>query len=152
MKNIIFNQKDNEIEVLEPTIVTIKKEVPELKTPEPDDNILRIDFLYYASPIYINGGWVQIHPSTFIRPVGSQTKYKLIGTVNIPKNPVKHYFKTQRDMLFYSLLFPLVPKDVTHIDIIEMESNLGTWFNFYNVPMQTVLNSVIVVNSSPFDI
>jgi hypothetical protein len=72
MKNIIFNQKENEIEVLEPTIVTIKKEVPELKTPEPDDNILRIDFLYYASPICINGGWVQIHPSTFIRPVGSQ--------------------------------------------------------------------------------
>ena len=60
MKNIIFNQKDNEIEV------------PELKTPEPDDNILRIDFLYYASPIYIIGGWVQIHHSNIIEYAASE--------------------------------------------------------------------------------
>lgn len=148
MKNIILNQQKTELEVLEPTIITIEKVVPEIKIPEPDDNILRIDFLYYASPYYNNGGWVQIHPQTFIRPVGSQTKYKMVGAVNIPKNPVKHFFKTNRDMLFYSLLFPQVPKDVTNIDIIEKEINDGTWFNFYNVPMQTVLNSIIVVNQT----
>jgi hypothetical protein len=146
MKNSILNHSESELDLLETKLVTIDKEMPEPKIPEPDDSILRIDFLYYATNKYVNGGWVQIHPSTFIRPVGSQTQYRMIGTVNIPKNPVKHYFKSQRDMLFYSLLFPPVPKDVTHIDIIEKECNGGTWFNFYNVPMQTVLNSIIVIN------
>jgi hypothetical protein len=49
-------------------------------------------------------------------------------------------------MLFYSLLFPRLPKDVTHIDIIEHDGAGDNWFNFYNVAMETVLNGIIPVN------
>ncbi len=102
------------------------------------DHLIRIDFLYHASPIYVNGGWVQMSPDCFIRPINTTQKYKLVKAENIPIAPTKHYFKSSRDILSYSLYFPAMPENTTSIDIIEDESHGQNWFNFYGVSMQTV--------------
>ncbi len=119
---------------------------PDIKIRNAMEDPLRIDFLYYADSKYINGGWVQIQAQTYVRPVGSDMRYRLLQAINIPIAPSKHYFKSHRDMLFYSLLFPRLPEDVTHIDIIECEGPGGNWFNFYGVSMETIRNGIIPVN------
>ena len=146
MKNPVKNLAPPDIIQPGPGQNTLIEVKTEIKTVNVNEDPLRIDFLYYANNEYINGGWVQIQPQTYIRAVNSETRYKLLHTINIPLAPQKHYFKSTKDMLFYSLLFPQVPKDVTHIDIIEMEGPGGNWFNFYNVAMETVLNGIIPVN------
>ncbi|MBM3163945.1 MAG: hypothetical protein FJZ80_00660 [Bacteroidetes bacterium] len=107
-----------------------------VKSIEFNDEYTRIDFLYKASNEYINGGWIQMHDEAFIRPVGSETKYRLIQAINIPIAPSKLHFQRQGQLHRYTLLFPALPKTTQKIDIIEKEAP-GTYFNFYNVDFST---------------
>ncbi len=103
-----------------------------VKCIEISDRYTRIDFIYRSSNIYINGGWIHIDSNSYISPVGSDVKYKLLKAIGIPYAPMKHYFKRKGETHCYTLLFPALPKDTKQIDIIE---NLapGTFFNFFNV-------------------
>jgi len=103
-----------------------------VKCIELNEEYTRIDFLYKSSNIYINGGWIQMYDEAFIRPVGSETKYRLIQAINIPIAPSKLHFERQGQLHRYTLLFPALPKNIQKIDIIEKEAP-GTFFNFYNV-------------------
>lgn len=103
-----------------------------IKSIEFTDEYTRIDFLIRGSQLYINGGWIMIDRNSFIRPVGSNTRYKLIKAVGIPYAPQKHYFKRKGEPHAYTLYFPALPKDTKSIDIIEREAP-GTYFNFYDV-------------------
>jgi hypothetical protein len=82
--------------------------------------------------MYINGGWIQMNPNSFIRPVGSSMKYRLIKTEGIPITPLKHYFKRKGEFHTYTLIFPALPCDIKQIDIIEKEAP-GSYFNFYGI-------------------
>ena len=115
---------------------------------ELDDNLTRIDFVYYPPGYYVNGGWVQIDPASFIRPAGTSTRLTLVKALGIPYAPSKHHFKTNKDVLYYTLYFPPLPDNVTEIDIIEKDISGGTYFNFYGVSMQRVRNEVIRVKHS----
>jgi hypothetical protein len=110
------------------------------------ENLLRIDFLYKTPSFYENGGWIQMSPDCFIRPCGSTTKLKLVKAENIPLAPSKHFFKTNKDILSYSLYFPALPEDTTSIDIIEYEGPGSNWFNFYGVSLETVRERKIQVS------
>jgi hypothetical protein len=103
-----------------------------VKNIELNNEYTRIDFLYKASNKYINGGWIQMYDEAFIRPVGSDMKYRLIQAINIPIAPSKLHFQRQGQLHRYTLLFPALPKNTQKIDIIEKEAP-GTFFNFYNV-------------------
>jgi hypothetical protein len=61
-----------------------------------DDDFTKIDFVYIAPKQYINGGWIQMDSGCFIRPIGSEIRYKIVSAVNIPLAPSKYYFKRQR--------------------------------------------------------
>ena len=122
---------------------TLKNEA-ESPFEEEDDKYLRIDFVHYGSPRFKNGGWVQMHARTYIQPVGSKEKYYLVGINNMPIAPDKHCYKSQGEMLVYSLFFPKLPSGVTHIDIIESKRTKNA-FNLYNVSMEAIQNSIIPV-------
>jgi hypothetical protein len=100
-----------------------------------DDEFTRIDFVYITPKKYINGGWIQIDPDCYIRPIGSDVRYKMIRTINIPIAPAKYYFKSVGQVHHFTLLFPALPKSVKQIDIIEKLAE-GTYFNFFNVALQ----------------
>ncbi len=114
---------------------------------EIDPEFTRIDFIYYACNIYVNGGWVRILRDTFIRPSGSKTCLKLVNAINIPIAPKKHWFKSTKDLLCYTLIFPALPKGTKSIDIIENETPGGSWFNFYGVSMETVRSQKLIVGN-----
>lgn len=100
-----------------------------------DDDFTRIDFVYIAPKQYSNGGWIQINSGCYIRPIDSEVRYKLIRAINIPLAPSKYYFKSKGQVHQFTLLFPALPKNVKHIDIIERLAE-GTYFNFFKVALQ----------------
>ena len=105
-----------------------------LKSIEFSDEYTRIEFIYRSSMIYMNGGWIQMDPNAFIRPVGSSVKYRLIKAEGIPIAPMKHYFRSKGEYHTYTLIFPALPGNTKQIDIIEKEGDgTGSYFNFYNV-------------------
>ncbi len=112
-----------------------------------DEEYTIIDFIYHASPKYINGGWCQIDRDTFIRPVSSEIRYTMVKAVNIPIAPIKHWFKSNKEFLCYTLFFPALPKSVKTIDIIEKELMGGTWFNFYGVSLERALSERLIVRN-----
>ncbi len=103
-----------------------------MKSIERTDEYTRIEFIYRSSVIWENGGWIQMDPNAFIRPVGSSVKYRLIKTEGIPLAPSKHYFRSKGEYHTYTLIFPALPGNTKQIDIIEREAS-GTYFNFYKV-------------------
>jgi len=108
-----------------------------------EDDFTKIDFVHYASKKYINGGWVQIAGNTFIRILGSTGRLTLLKAINITIAPNKHHYKSKHECLYFSLLFPSIPKSTTHIDIIEKEGGDSSFFNFYGVSMSRGSKSVI---------
>ena len=103
-----------------------------IKSIELTDAYTRIDFWYKAPDYYVNGGWIQIDPLSYIRPSGSNMRYSLFKAVNIPLAPQKFHFKRCGQLHSYTLYFPALPKDTKKIDIIEREAP-GTFFNFYDI-------------------
>lgn len=99
-----------------------------------EDNT-RIDFVYISPKDYKNGGWIQMDANCFIRPVGSEIRYKMKQAINIPIAPNKYHFKRSGQVLRFSLLFPALPKEVKAIDFIEKHAE-GTYFNFFNIALQ----------------
>lgn len=120
---------------------------PEVLRIQNEENFTRIDFIYFAKSYYVNGGWIQIDRDTYIRPIGSKERLTLVEAVNIPIAPIKHYFKSTKDFLCYTLYFPPVPKGTKTIDIIEGLGGNNSWFNFYGVSMETVRKEKIIVGS-----
>ena len=100
-----------------------------------DDDFTRIDFVYIAPKKYVNGGWIQIDPRCYIRPIGYDICFKIIKAINIPIAPSKYYFKCKGQVHQFTLLFPTLPKIVKQIDIIERLAE-GSYFNFFRVALQ----------------
>jgi hypothetical protein len=100
-----------------------------------EDDFTRIDFVYIAPKKYSNGGWIQIDSGCYIRPIGSEVRYKMIRAIDIPIAPTKYIFKRCGEVHHFSLLFPALPKSVKFIDIIERLAE-GTYFNFFKVALQ----------------
>jgi hypothetical protein len=146
IKREITKKKDNQlydmIQYLQINIEYHPKEDHCINGIEITDDYTRIDFYYRSYEKYINGGWINIEPTSYIQPVGSDTKLKLTGVRNIPIAPVKHWFRRCGENFYYSLFFPAIPKSTTAINIVEMEKP-GTYFNFYNV---SVISKPINVN------
>lgn len=100
-----------------------------------DDDFTRIDFVFIASKLYNNGGWIQIDSGCYIRPIASEMRYQMVKAINIPLAPSKYYFTSKAQVHHFTLLFPALPKTVRHIDIIEKLAE-GTYFNFFKVALQ----------------
>jgi hypothetical protein len=149
MKELIeLPTKEKEHVVFKPLVKHQVSTSAEILRIENDPNFTRIDFIVYASPIYVNGGWVQMYSQSFIRPVGSNLCLTLVKAVNIPIAPTKHFFKGKKDFLCYTLVFPALPEGTKSIDIIEKEiPGDNTWFNFYGVSMDKVKSERLVVSN-----
>jgi hypothetical protein len=112
-----------------------------------DDDYTRIDFVYISPKEYPNVSWVQMHGDSYIRPVGTENKYKLIRAINIPLAPNKHFFKKSGQVLKYTLLFPALPKNIKQIDIIE-KLVPGPYFNFFRVDIAHGQPLLITLNNN----
>lgn len=149
METLITKPKIKEFEkvVYNPIVKHQNVSCPEILRINTEDNLTRIDFIYYAESYYGNGGWVKTDSNSFIRPFGSNLKLGMVKVANITIAPVKQWFKSQRDFLCYTLYFSALPRDTKTIDIIEKEATGGTWFNFYGVSMERVKTEKLIAGN-----
>lgn len=107
------------VTIFEPRSFLNKNKNLEIMSITIDEYYTRIDFKYTASSKYTNGGWVTIHKDTYIQPHGTEIKYSLLKTGNIPLAPMKHYFESCGEVLFYTLYFPPLSWKIDKINIVE---------------------------------
>ncbi len=91
---------------------------------EPDTNALNEQFTiihcrYKSKPIYVDGGWVNIWPTTYLTNHDPKCTFKLLQAYNIPIAPDKHIFQQKGQVLIFTLFFPALPKDWDQFDLIE---------------------------------
>lgn len=96
----------------------------------------KIDFGYTTTDKYDNGGWIRIASDTFIEIIETGQRYTLQLAENIPISPVHHYFESQKDWRYYSLLFPPIPYQDCTLNIIEVENGTPNDFNYYGVELK----------------
>lgn len=79
--------------------------------------------LYVSKTKYINGGWVNIHPTTFL--VHNEETLPLLHAENIPIAPSMHMFKRPGELKHFTLIFPAIPKEWGQFNLIEECSSGG---------------------------
>ena len=117
-----------------------------IKCIEIEEDYTKIDFKHSAGFEYIDGGWVRIHPQTYIRICSTGQKLQMFQAVNIPIKPLYHHYKHKLDTLEYSLYFPPIPKHIETIDIIEVLPDDGSSFNFFGVRIKESISSFLNVS------
>lgn len=76
---------------------------------------------YYESPEkYINGGWINISPTTYLLNKVTNTMLPMIQVQDIPVSPQKHYFSKVKEKKTFTLFFPLLPKSWQTFSMIEL--------------------------------
>lgn len=100
-----------------------------VKSIEKAEKYTLIEFHYRTSELYANGGWINIHPGSFIQPFGTNKKMGLWKAFDVPLAPKKRYFEYIWTHHTFALLFAPLPKKTTCINIIESYLP-GTHFNF----------------------
>jgi len=78
---------------------------------------------YVSKTKYINGGWVNIHPTTFL--VREDETLPLLHAENIPMAPGMHMFKRPGEIKHFTLIFPAIPKEWKAFSFIEECSSGG---------------------------
>lgn len=106
------------------------------------ENETQIDLGYSAFNMYIKGGWIRIHPDTYLEDKKTGNHYKLTKAEGIPIAPDKHEFQTKTDWQYFSLFFEPLPQKDLIIDFIEpnslVPSDNGSNFDFYGIQLKLV--------------
>lgn len=79
--------------------------------------------LYVSKTKYVNGGWVNIHPTTFL--VRNEETLPILHAENIPMAPGMHLFKRPGELKHFTLIFPAIPKEWEQFSLIEKCSSGG---------------------------
>ena len=72
---------------------------------------------YVSKRKYLNGGWVNIHPTTYL--VNGSKSLPLLHAFNIPLAPQIHLFSKIGELKQFTLVFPSIPKDWDSFSMIE---------------------------------
>lgn len=115
--------KIKEVEISKSTISRLKLEA------QPDGHTI-VHCNYVSKHKYINGGWVNIFPTTYLFHEGIYLQ--LQHAEQIPVAPQKHYFLSPGTIKTFTLFFPIVPKAWTKFDLIE-KTNTGDGFIYRDI-------------------
>lgn len=90
---------------------------------------------YVSKRKYINGGWINIHPNTYL--VHSADKLQLLHAENIPLAPAIHVFTRVGEPLQFTLIFPAIPKDWKSFSLVE-KCNSSNGFIIHDIQRNNV--------------
>jgi len=102
----------------------------ELLTMECEDSQTIVFCNYISKTKYINGGWINIHPTTYL--VNESESLQMLYAMNVPVAPRKHQFQKSGEYKRFALIFPPIPKSWKHFDFIESCSS-GDGFYVDNI-------------------
>lgn len=87
-----------------------------------------IHCVHHADPIYINGGWVNMHTKTYLECSGKIGIVPMEQAINIPLAPEKHYYTHAKQQKAFTLLFKGIPDDWHSFSLKE---DAGSGRGFY---------------------
>lgn len=88
---------------------------------------------YKAPKMYMNGGWINIWPSTYLWERDSDDHLRLLHAFNIPIAPEYHQFNKVGDIKRFTLIFPAIPK---HWDRFSLKEIAGGHDGFHVFDIQ----------------
>jgi len=97
----------------ENTVATppVDQELESLVQNVDEDRQTIIHCRYVSKSKYINGGWVNIWPSTYLTDADSQEEIEMLFAFQIPLSPNRYYFERAGQVKRFTLLFPGLPKN-----------------------------------------
>lgn len=82
---------------------------------------------YVAKQKFINGGWINIYPTTYLEFFTNlfeeRSRLNLIHSVNVPIAPKRFHFNKKGDVKKFILYFPAIPKHWKTFDLVEVSDN-----------------------------
>jgi hypothetical protein len=94
-------------------IVDIEKELA-------DEGATIIHCQYTSSDKYINGGWVNISPTTYLLNKKDNSLLRMTQVNNIAVSPDRHFFTKARQKKTFTLFFPKLPENWDSFSILEV--------------------------------
>lgn len=106
--------------------------VKQLKKDISEETVTIINCTYVAPQKYVNGGWINIFPTTYLINQTTNIELPMIHAINIPLAPEKYIFSKTGDVKRFLLYFPVLPKYWKFFHLIEkVEDCYG--FSAYNI-------------------
>lgn len=112
MRNKISPDKKRIVLIDDATIKKLKESVR-----EESQTIVHCN--YVSKRKYINGGWVNIYPTTFLQSNKNSDVLKMQHAENIPMSPDVHVFSKVGELKSFVLYFPAIPKDWDEFSLVE---------------------------------
>jgi hypothetical protein len=82
---------------------------------------------YTAPKKYINGGWINISPSTYLIDKSSSNMLKMTQVEGIPLSPSQHHFSRVYEKKTFTLFFPALPKSWEMFTLMELIDSDNPW-------------------------
>ena len=120
-------------EILEPIKTLVNTDtVKQLKNDFSEEKVTILSCTYVAPNNYVNGGWINIYPTTYLINPITNIQLPLLHAINIPFAPEKFYFSNKGDVKRFLLYFPALPKYWNFFHLIEkVEDSSG--FSVYSI-------------------
>jgi hypothetical protein len=79
---------------------------------------------------YVDGGWLNIFPTTYLvnREIGK--KQRMEFALDIPVSPKCHFFRRLNEQIRFTLIFPKLPADWQTFTLIEESERENPLVNF----------------------
>lgn len=103
----------NQTDSVEISISTLKKIYESFQ----EDGQTIVHCSYVSKRKYVNGGWVNIYPTTFLMYYDEMLP--LLHAENIPLGPGKHMFNKPGELKQFTLIFPPVPNGWEYFNLVE---------------------------------
>jgi len=98
-----------------------------------EDGFTYLHCIYNATSKYINGGWVNMHKTSYLESDKSKVRLQMLNAIGVPLAPNKHHFNRVGEYLKFTLIFPAIPKDWKIFDLIE-DCSGSNGFYIKNIP------------------
>jgi hypothetical protein len=74
---------------------------------------------FTSQPEYIDGGWLNIFPTTYLLNREKSKRLRMEFTLDIPVPPKYHFFMKVNEQIRFTLIFPKLPADWQTFTLIE---------------------------------
>ena len=88
---------------------------------------------YVSKREYVNGGWVNIWPTTYLKSVADAERLQLIHALDISVAPAIDVFHRPGELKRFTLLFPGIPNYWDQFDFIEETAQSILGFSVKNM-------------------
>lgn len=107
----------------------IENEWPDAATflEEQENKFTLVHCTYVSKPLYINGGWVNIWPTTYLVNSATDEMLVLQHALDVPLAPERFYFKKHGECKRFTLVFPAVPE---HWESFHIKEKCGAKYGF----------------------